>query len=263
MKVLMITIFFYFAFCSCTDNNYNIVRHELTNYYVQQNFETYKTVYDELGKSVDDMVLRHIESVRGQIGNEYQIDSFIIFNKERSKLFTTINTSLKKNYGASDLIQTLYGVKIKDRWYLFFGYNLIAMRDGYKKDKFKPLTWEELSYMAREQFFRQFISFDGNSSLVIHEDALNKFINAENIGGTRVSANGTEEVRLLRLYNYKQSRVIDIIEYKELLEHKVDSIEYEESQYDNEFHQDQIINFEQPVFDSKQWKEFVKRKNGT
>ena len=116
----MITIFFYFAFCSCTDNNYNIVRHELTNYYVQQNFETYKTVYDELGKSVDDMVLRHIESVRGQIGNEYQIDSFIIFNKERSKLFTTINTSLKKNYGASDLIQTLYGVKIKKIGGIYF-----------------------------------------------------------------------------------------------------------------------------------------------
>ena len=137
------------------------------------------------------------------------------------------------------------------------------MRDGYKKDKFKPLTWEELSYMARETVFRQFISFDGNSSLVIHEDALNKFINAENIGGTRVSANGTEEVRLLRLYNYKQSRVIDIIEYKELLEHKVDSIEYEESQYDNEFHQDQIINFWTACIRFKTMERICKRKNST
>ncbi|HRG20827.1 MAG TPA: hypothetical protein PLQ57_07340 [Saprospiraceae bacterium] len=226
--------------------------------YAKNNFKSYESVYHELQSKIDDMVRRHVHSSRGQIGNEYRIDSFIAFNSERNKLFTTLNTKNMNISSSSDLVQDLYGVKIDDNWLLFFGYNLIAQREGYKKDVSKVFTWDELSYVAREQMFPQFIGFDENSNIIISDNAFNKHVKADVIGGSRVSPEGSEDEKFLRLWNYEQAEILDSFEYKELAEN--DTVEINSPLYHIDKRDKQSYFFNTLIFDSHEWKDYVKER---
>lgn len=248
----------YSLFQSCSGFGYDIHKHKLMDEYAKNNFKSYESVYHELQSKIDDMVRRHVHSSRGQIGNEYRIDSFIAFNSERNKLFTTLNTKNMNISSSSDLVQDLYGVKIDDNWLLFFGYNLIAQREGYKKDVSKVFTWDELSYVAREQMFPQFIGFDENSNIIISDNAFNKHVKADVIGGSRVSPEGSEDEKFLRLWNYEQSVILDSLEYEELAEKdsvKIDNPIYKIDKPDNRFYL-----FNTLIFDSQEWKDYMKER---
>ncbi|HMT00287.1 MAG TPA: hypothetical protein PKA12_16155 [Saprospiraceae bacterium] len=228
--------------------------------YVKINFKSYESLYHELHYKIDEMVGRHVHSIRGQIGNEYRIDSFIAFNSERNKLFTTLNTKNMNINSYSDLVQNLYGVKIDNKWLLFFSYNLIAQREGYKKDVSKVFTWDELSYVAREQMFPQFIGFDENSNIIISDNAFIKHVKADVIGGSRVSPEGSEDEKFLRLWNYKQSVLLDSLEFKELAEK--DSVKIDNPLYQIDKPENQSYLFNTLIFDSKEWKEYLHKKYG-
>lgn len=248
----------YSFFQSCSGYGYDINKHKKMDEYVKNNFTSYESVYHELQSKIDDMVDRHVHSIRGQIGNEYRIDSFIVFNSERNKLFTTLNTKNMNMSSSSDLVQNLYGVKIDDNWLLFFGYNLIAQREGYKKDVSKVFTWDELSYVAREQMFPQFIGFDVNNNIIISDNAFHKYVKAEEIGGSRVSPEGSEDEKFLRLWNYKQAVILDSLEYKELVEK--DSFKRDNPLYQIDKPENQSYWFNTLIFDSQEWKDYMKER---
>lgn len=254
----MLILLIYSFFHSCANFGYDIDNHKKMDEYVKNNFTSYESVYHELQNKIDDMVGRHVHSIRGQIGNEYRIDSFIVFNSERNKLFTTLNTKNMNMSSSSDLVQNLYGVKIDDNWLLFFGYNLIAQREGYKKDVSKVFTWDELSYVAREQMFPQFIGFDVNNNIIISDKAFHKHVKAEVIGGSRVSPEGSEDEKILRLWNYEQAVILDSLEYKELVEK--DSVKIDNPLYQIDKPENQSFWFNTLIFDSQEWKDYMKER---
>ncbi len=143
---------------------------------------------------------------------------------------------------------------------MFFGYNLIAQREGYKKDVSKVFTWDELSYVAREQMFPQFIGFDENSNIIISDNAFIKHVKADVIGGSRVSPEGSEDEKFLRLWNYKQSVLLDSLEFKELAEK--DSVKIDNPLYQIDKPENQSYLFNTLIFDSKEWKEYLHKKYG-
>lgn len=254
----MLILLIYSFFHSCSNFGYDIDKHKKMDEYVKNNFKSYESLYHELHYKIDEMVGRHVHSIRGQIGNEYRIDSFIAFNSERNKLFTTLNTKNMNINSYSDLVQNLYGVKINNKWLLFFGYNLIAQREGYKKDVSKVFTWDELSYVAREQMFPQFIGFDENSNIIISDNAFNKHVKADVIGGSRVSPEGSEDEKFLRLWNYEQAEILDSFEYKELAEN--DTVEINSPLYHIDKRDKQSYFFNTLIFDSHEWKDYVKER---
>jgi hypothetical protein len=262
MKILILIILST-MFISCKPIDYKLQKELSIQKYIEQNFEKYKLEYEILNKIVIEGVNNKLKTHRSQIGKEsYIIDKLMIFNNERTKLYTTLNSINKPtNSGSSsDLVQSLYGVKIKGKWHVYLGENLIAMRGGYKTYKYEPFTWEELSYVAHEQMFPKFITFSATCELELNQDYLNKYINPENVGGTSVSDEGTDEERFIRLWDFKQSKIIDSLEYQDLLNEINNPVPKEREPIKKISWWDKLWGAEEPIFESKEWKEYIMSK---
>ncbi|MEO6903434.1 MAG: hypothetical protein ABI315_09780 [Bacteroidia bacterium] len=76
----------------------------------------------------------------------------ICINSEGNKLVVTLNYSLNAcDDCMSDLVSNLLGKKINNTWYFFIGGgHLIIPRNYYGKDAMHPLSFHELSQIARK-----------------------------------------------------------------------------------------------------------------
>src|SRR5690606_12532150 len=153
-------------------------------------------------------------------------------------------------------------VKIGGKWHVYLGnQNLIAMRDGYKTDKYEPFTWEELSYVAHEQMFVSFIEFNKNGDLVVRPDLVEKLINPKDVCGRDYINEKTEEEGFVKCSHDRHSKKIDSTEYQQLLE-EINNPELKEREPVKKFTWwDKLRGVEEPVFDTKEWKEYIAGKN--
>ena len=244
-------------------NSSKLIKREISiKMYIENNFDTYSDIYSEINYQINDLVDKRVNIAQAQIFREYQLDSLIIYNKSRSKLFSTINTKTNPwEIGSSDLIQSLYGVKLNNKWHLYLGANLIALRDGYKTNKYEPFTWQELSHVAHEQMFGRFIGFDENGNMLSKHDMVEKYVNPWDIGGASITHEGTEEERFLRLTAYNQSKKLDSTEYQQLLNEINNPEPKERDPIKKLTWWDKLWGEEVPVFDTKEWKEYIANKN--
>lgn len=263
MKMILI-VYVLYTLIGCNLNNESIkVQKEVAiQSYIVQNEKTYEDVYMEISDEVNRMKKDRLKSTLLNVIHDSRIDKLIIFNKEKTKLYTTLNTSAKiYEHSSSDLVQSLYGVKIDGKWHVYFGANLIALREGYKTNKYEPFTWDELSYVAHEQMFGRFIDFDENGNMLTKHDMVEKYVNPWDIGGTSISHEGTEEERFLRLTAYNQSKKLDSTEYQQLLEEINNSESKEREPIKKLAWWDKLLGAEVPIFDTKVWKEYIAGKN--
>lgn len=231
--------------------------------FIIDNFEEYRHVHDTLNNIIENRVKMKLKSAKSLISKtSFRVDNLIIFNNDKTKLYTTLNSINPINaIGSSDLIQSLYGVKIEGKWYVFLGANLIALRDGYKYNKYEPFTWDEISYMAHEQMFGRYISILDNGILNPKIDIVEKYVDPEYIGGSSISQDGTEKERFLRLWEFENSQTLDSTEIAQIKE---------DLEAGNNKHRDPIKKVtwwdrlwgkEVPIFETDEWKEYIKSKN--
>ena len=230
--------------------------------YIFQNEITYDNVYKDISNEIERMKKDSLKSTLLNFIHESKIDKLFIFNKEKTKFYTTLNTSARiYSHSTSDLIQSLYGVKIDGVWHVYLGENLIAMRDGYKYDKYEPFTWDEISYMAHEQMFGRFIDFDWRGNLKMKPEMVDKYVNPWDIAGTEISQEGTEKEIFLRFTQKQMSNKIDSIEYLHLL----DEVNNPEPKVKDPIVTltwlDKLWGAEEPIFETDEWKEYIKSKN--
>ena len=88
--------------------------------------------------------------------SSFQLDSLLCFNKNRNRVVSTIL------YGGcrtdqSDLIQTCYGAKIKNKWYFFGGASYTLLRDYYGSDINTPLSFEKMHEIALEEIYSGYL----------------------------------------------------------------------------------------------------------
>lgn len=231
--------------------------------YIKDNFINYEANYDTLQSIIETRVKLKQKScffLFATVG--YKVDELIVFNKDRTKLYTTLNSLYSSTaIGSSDLIQSLYGVKIDGEWHVYLGANLIAMRVGYKYDKYEPFTWDEISFMAHEQMFGRFIGFDWRGNLELKSEMVDKYVDPENIGGASISQDGTEEERFIRLTEFESSQIIDSLEYQQLL----DEVNHPEPKIKDPIVRltwwDKLWGAKEPIFETDEWKEFVTNKS--
>lgn len=122
------------------------------NEYVKKNFNDYELIYRIINDSADRYSDSLLYGFSKRIGWDFQIDSMVCINSKKDLLFTTINTSYGVGqYAVSDMADELLGKKINNKWYFFRGKgSLIIPRDMYGKDATHPLTFYELSQIARK-----------------------------------------------------------------------------------------------------------------
>ena len=260
LKCMFVSILLIINF-GCFQNRNKLQKHKLISEYVSNNFNKYDDVYKEVNETIKFLIDSNQKRIIDQIGHDYRIDRLIIFNKEYSKFYTTINTNFKEYNGSNDLIQSLYGVKIEGKWYVFFGANLIAMRDGYKYNKYEPFTWEELSYVAHEQMFGRFLSYVKDGNLKINTEVVENEINPSYLIGTQISNEGTDDERFIRLWNYKNSQTLDSTEIAQIKEDLEAGKDKPKDPIKKVTWWDRLWGKEIPIFETDEWNEYIKSKS--
>jgi hypothetical protein len=226
---------------SCQMKNSKLKNELVIQNFIRDNFKNYRHVHDTLDGIIEDKVKMKVKSAKSLISKTgFQVDNLIIFNKDKTKLYTTLNSiNPIIAIGSSDLIQSLYGVKIEGKWLVFIGHqNLVAMRDGYKYNKYEPFTWDEISFMAHEQMFGRYISIDKNGSLSINHDQFDKDTGVRELTGTLDSLEIAQIKEDLEAGKNKPRDPIKKVTWW-----------------------DRLWGKEIPIFETVEWKAYIKSKN--
>ncbi|MES2837520.1 MAG: hypothetical protein V4667_08355 [Bacteroidota bacterium] len=148
---------------SSSENNFNI--------YVKQNFFKYSEIYNTINDSINCYLDSGLANFKFIYKYEWRVDSLLCINNRGDKLVTTINKSngVGKN-GVSDVVSGLLGKKINGIWYFFKGGGtLIVPRDMYGKDAMHPLSFYELSQIARKNYLSGAIIKNNKGELIIND----------------------------------------------------------------------------------------------
>ncbi len=149
-----------------------------TSLYVTDNFNDYKHVYAEIQDWITEMIKSRNKTVKQLIiYSHFEVDKMMLFNKNKTKCIGTINISsiATSKSSSADKIRRFQGVKINSKWLFFMGATLVLPRDYYKYDMYAPLSFEELSYLARKEFLLPFCKIE-NGQLVENHEAIDKYV---------------------------------------------------------------------------------------
>lgn len=261
MKNILIFVLFNF-FQSCyMDSNYIKTEMNIQDY-INKNFNSYKDIHEEITLEIENHKSIHVQNAIGQLFHPYMVDKLIIFNKEKSKFYTTVNTIRTDSKISSDRVQSLFGVKIEGKWYIYLGrYNLVALREGYKYDKYEPFTWEELSYVAHEQMFGSYVSLDWKGNLVINYAQLDADTNTRGLTGKYGPDTKSFEEEAIELYNYYMDQKIDSTQLAQIKEDIIAGKDKIKDPIEEPTIAQKYFGIGVPIFESKAWKKFIDNKN--
>lgn len=177
IKLKVLTILFFFL-CSCSNKT------ELDTY-VDDNFKNYSILHELIKDSVEYYVKSNLSDFIGEYFWKWQVDSLVCVNSANDKLVTTINISSGISREAvSDEILKLLGIKKNNKWYFFHGGGaLIVPRDMYKKTEMEPLSFHELSQIARKEFMNGSIKKGIGSAYVTDDRWINSHFEYNGICG--------------------------------------------------------------------------------
>lgn len=205
-------IFFAFFILGC-DNLNNNSKKNICIDYVNQNYINYEKEHRLLNDSITNYVDSTLKSFLGEYLWEWQIDSLICLNTKQDKLVTTINISSGScTKCVSDEIIKILGKKINDKWFFFEGGGtLIVPRDMYGKDAMHPLSFHELSQIARENSLASALIKDENGNYIVNDAWVEKHFYNNGYG------------------NFSNRAAYDSVHWKIILDkwkHKIDTNEY-------------------------------------
>ncbi len=235
---------------SCKNSN---VISDLSLKYVNTNFDNYNYIYNEAKDWIHEMIETRNKVVAPLIYYSYfEMDKLILFNKAKTKCVGTINiSSIATNKAASaDRIRRFQGVKINNKWYFFMGASLVLPRDYYKYDKYEPLSFEELSYLARKEFLLPFCKIE-NGQLVENHEAIDKYVRIQK--GLKFPEGETDENWII---NY-QNKTKDTIPQAEIekTKRKISGLEKPRSYEIKKLSWwDKLKGKKPPLFERDEWK---------
>jgi len=214
--------------------------------------KTYNAIEDTLNNWINDSLLA---SKKIFFAKNWLIDSTIIFNNDTSRLFTYVLNKGRK----SDYQYDLAGAKINNKWYFFFGTSTIIDRASYQDSIYSPMTFDELSYLARENLSSAFYQ-DKNGKVKVRESFFD-FMDDSNgwglpPGSTRKDIDSVIVARNKEMRQYK----IDPAEIEQIKAEMAKSVRPQEPILDIKWYE-KIFPKEKKLFETDEWKEYVKSKN--
>jgi hypothetical protein len=140
----------------------------------------------------------------------------ICLNSSSDKMVTTINISVGVCGDCRmDAITKLLGKKINGIWYFFEGGGtLIVPRDMYGKDAMHPLTFHELSQIARKEFLESALIKNAAGEYVVNDKWVDDHFYQNGFGNYKSKAeyDSVHWMMILQKWKYR----IDTNEYKPL-----------------------------------------------
>jgi hypothetical protein len=134
--------------------SYSCTKRSKNDDYVIKNFNEYSVIYNTLNDSLDYYSRNQLSDFFGLVYDKWQVDSLICINSSYNELFATCNVSSTYEKKAwSDEVKMILGKKINNQWYFFKGSTLVVPREMYGKDEHHPLSFHELSQIARKEMF--------------------------------------------------------------------------------------------------------------
>ncbi len=221
--------------------------------YVKENFDSYSNVYVEVEEWLNAMITSNKKTVSHLIFySNFEVDELLLFNKDRTKCIGTINISsvLSNKAASSDDIRRFQGVKINNKWYFFMGATLVLPRDYYKYDMYAPLSFEELSYLARKEFLLPFCKIE-NGQLIENHEAIDKYVRIQK--GLKFPEGETDENWII---NY-QNKTKDTISQAEIekAKRKISGLEKPRSYEIKKLSWwDKLKGKKPPLFERDEWK---------
>ena len=101
-----------------------------------------------------------------------RLDSMIVFNSDSTRLYTNV---LKETWStkmrSSTIFMVLVGPRFMENGISFFGMNTTIDRASYQDSIYSPLSFEELSYLAREHLHKAY-KIDQNGSIITNDQFL-------------------------------------------------------------------------------------------
>lgn len=257
MRYLVIII----IFISCTRNE-KIHFDTLQKEFIQNNFNKYKYIYAAI---TDTLYKWKTDSIANSgpyfIESNYnsKLDSLIYFNSDSTRLFTYhLEQNVVYKDASVDNLASLAGAKISNKWYFFFGTSIVIDRASYQDSVYAPLSFDELSYLARKHM--QGALYRDNSGKVCVYDKWLDFINSRNDWG--LPANSTLEQLdslIVKKYNEVRTEKIDSIELEEIKKEISSSVQPPEPPDTRNWFQKKFGA--KKLFETREWKEYIANKN--
>ncbi len=194
----------------------------------------------------------------------YDFDTYIlqdlVLNNDSTRMFTyaiSIDTGYK--HSVFDYQYDLGGAKINDKWYFFFGSSTVVDRATYQDSIYSPLTYDELSYLARKNLSGAFYQ-DENGDIKVRESFFD-FMDDPNgwglpSGSTRSDIDSVIVARNIEMH----SRKIDPKEIEKIKAEMAMSVRPKEPIPDIKWYE-KIFPKEKKLFETDEWKEYVRSKN--
>lgn len=205
---LFIYLFFcLFIFLSC-------LRENKSNKYIEDNFESFENEF----YLIKDSVKKYSESILEDYSGEYMwhwiIDSLVCLNSSNDKLIAVsiISTGSCKDCKSDEVVMML-GKKINNFWYFFQGSTLIVPRDLYGKDEYHPLSFHELSQIARKEMFGENCLIKKDGKWIVNDKWVDYYFYNSGVCGHCITKEQFDSAHWVQI-NRKWKHKIDTTEFK-------------------------------------------------
>lgn len=257
MKKIFLFILLGFV-TSCKNGIFIVPKSDI---YLSDRFNKYALTYHEIN---DSLHVWRCDSLNIMIylldTSSARLDSMIVFNSDSTRFYTNVlKRDVQHKDAVFDYIYGLGGAKIQGKWYFFFGMNTTIDRASYQDSMYSPLSFDELSYLAREHLHNAY-TIDQNGSIITN-DQFFVFMYNRRVWG--MSENST----MLQLDSFIVSRTqlervkkIDVEELNDIKRHMATSKKPVEPAHDVSLWQKWFG--EKKLFESQEWKDYLKKKYG-
>lgn len=226
--------------------------------YIEKKLFDSKIVYNEL---LDSILSWKYDSLLVSkpyfVNDRWKIDSLIILSSDSTRLFATMMR--QKKTVPSDGLEDIGGAKINDKWYFFFGSSTVIDRASYQDSIYSPMTFDELSYLARKNLSGAFYK-DGNGDVNVRESFFD-FMADPNGWGLPPGSTRTDIDSVIVARNKEMhSRKIDPKEIEKIKAEMAKSVRIKEPIPNLKWYE-KIFPKKKKLFETDEWKEYIRSKN--
>ena len=128
----------------------------------------YEKAYSQMNDSLNNWIDSNLKIIQNLKVNTWELDSLLCFKSEGNKLIGAIKVQLSKYDDAThDGIHYIYGIKIDDKWFFFYGPYLVAPRN--QQIRYVPNTFEELHNIVMKEVFRGYLKKSSTGNWEIND----------------------------------------------------------------------------------------------
>jgi hypothetical protein len=250
-KISIYSIFILLSF-SCVKSE---EKRTLKNYTVY-NFSSYAQIHQAIRDTLDSYIKDSLETSKYlHYQRDFIIDSLIIFNTDSTRLLTClIKRDTGHKHAIFDYIENIGGAKINGKWYFFFGLSTVIDRATYQDSIYSPLTFDELSYLARVNFSDAFYQ-DENGDVKTRESFFG-FMDDPNGWGLPPGSKRKDIDSVIVARNKEMhTRKIDPKEIEQIKADMANSVRPKEPIPDIKWYE-KIFPKKKKLFETDEWKEY-------